>query len=453
MSDQMSGQHGKQLLLEGGYVLTMAAAGGLPAADVLIHDGRIQKIGRNLAADAKGAERIDVSGKVVMPGLIDNHWHMWQGLVPGVSCDDTFGEYFARALDGLGVKFTPEDTELGVLLSALAGLNAGKTTVVDWNHGALTPGHVAAAIRALERGGVRAIEAYGPPANTAEWFNSAGSPSAEDVRQIFREHIKPSGLVQLGLAIRGPEFSSMDRVRADVELARELGIPVTMHAGIPGFFQKTNSPQLMEEAGLLGGDITFVHCNAMTVDDFKRIQAHGAHTSASPEVEMQMGFGRSPLGEQLEAGLRPTVSVDVPTAIGADVLLQARIGVQRQREQYQATAFTQTGQPLATLPIKARDVLAFVTSNAAASIGMEGHIGTLETGKQADIIVLDLRDPDLLLRSPAAAILQAAHPGNITDVFVAGRARKRNGRLTVLSEHDLQDLSMRAQKAYQRLSQ
>ncbi len=440
-------------LIQGGLVITMDSPQVQPVvADVLIQDSKIIEIGPDLHSKAKGkVEVIDARGKVVMPGLIDNHWHMWQGLIPGVSADDTFGEYFARALDGLGPKFTPEDCALGVTLSALAGLDAGKTTVVNWDHGALTAKHASASIRALQEVGIRAIEAYGPPAHSAEWFNANGAPTADDVRTVYKENIKPGGLVGMGLAIRGPEFSTMERVKADVELARELHIPVTMHAGIPGFFHEKNSPKLMEDAGLLADDITFVHCNAMGVDDFTRIHTHGAHVSGSPEVEMQMGFGPSPLGAILEAGLAPTVSVDVPTAVGADLLLQARILLQRQRETDNTNAFATTGKPAPSLLRKDQDALAYVTSNAAKSLGLADHVGSLAPGKCADVIVVDLEASDTFLRPVAAALLQAAHPGNITDVLVNGRVMKRNGELTCISRQERSTLHERAKAANKRL--
>ena len=443
------------ILIQGGRVLTMDASQTEPiAADVLIKGSKIVEIGPNLQDKAPGKiEVIDARGKLVMPGLIDNHWHMWQGLIPGVSADDTFGEYFARALDGLGPKFTPQDCALGVTLSALAGLDAGKTTVVNWDHGALTAKHAAASISALQQVGIRAIEAYGPPANSAEWFNSNGAPTADDVRTVYKENIKPGGLVSMGLAIRGPEFSTMERVTADVELARELHIPVTMHAGIPGFFHEKNSPKLMEDAGLLGDDITFVHCNAMGVDDFKRIKQHDAHISGSPEVEMQMGFGPSPLGAALEGGAHPTVSVDVPTAVGADLLLQARIMLQRQREADNAAAFAGTGKPAPALLRKDQDALAYVTTYAAESINMSDRIGSLAPGKCADVIVVDLNDADTFLRPVAPALLQAVHPGNITDVLVDGQIMKRGGELVCISKQELKKLREDAKAANQRLLQ
>jgi len=74
---------GANLLIRGGYVLTMDSAGDLPAGDVHLRDGVIQQIGTNL--DAPGAEVIDASGKIVVPGLVDTHWHMWNTLLRGMS--------------------------------------------------------------------------------------------------------------------------------------------------------------------------------------------------------------------------------------------------------------------------------------------------------------------------------------------------------------------------------
>src|SRR6478735_8334754 len=102
------------LLIRGGYVLTMDSAGDLPGADVLVRDGVIQQIGRNL--DVPDAEVIDASGKIVAPGLVDTHWHMWNTLLRGMS-DGRPGRlgYFATCV-GIGRHFLPGDTYAGTRL-------------------------------------------------------------------------------------------------------------------------------------------------------------------------------------------------------------------------------------------------------------------------------------------------------------------------------------------------
>lgn len=443
----MCSNHQPQLLIKSGYLLTMDdQLGELPTGDVLVEGSEIVAVAPSVTPDENWrGEVIDASGMLVIPGLVDNHRHLWQSLIRGLSANFTFGEYFAYALEDLSGRFTPDDIYLGNLLSTYEALDAGVTTVLDWSHALNTPAHASAAMHALEDSGARAVFAYGPP--SIQWWQSDGPPAAADVTRLYGRR-QPNGLVGFALAIRGPEFSTEERWRADLRLARELGINVTMHAGVPGFHQRTPSARLIAEAGLMGSDLTFVHCNAMEVDDFRIIAEGGAHVSCSPEVEMQKGFGLSPLGTILAAGARPTVSVDVVTAIGGDLLTQLRFLLQTQRTVDHREAIERTGVPLEALLVTTRDVLPYVTSHAAASLGLADRIGSLTPGKQADIAVYDTSDINLFLSEPSAALVQAAHPGNVHTVLVAGHVVKRNKQLVGL---DLDHLRGKARHANVRL--
>ncbi|MPZ28584.1 MAG: amidohydrolase family protein [Micromonosporaceae bacterium] len=438
----------RRLLIHSGYPLTMDdQLGDLPTGDILIEGSQIIDVAPSipLAATWRG-EVIDATGMFVTPGLIDNHRHLWQSLIRGLSANFTFGEYFAHALEDLSGRFTPEDIYLGNLLSCYEALDAGVTTVLDWSHALNTPAHAAAALQALQGSGARATFAYGPP--SIQWWHSDGAPAPADVARLHAEHRSSDSLVSVAMAIRGPEFSPPARWRADLELARDLRIRVTMHAGVPGFHERAPSARLTARAGLLGPDLTFVHCNAMDTDDFAIVAQAGAHVSCSPEVEMQKGFGLSPLGSILAAGVRPTVSVDVVTAIGGDLLTQLRFLLQTQRAVDHRTALEQTGTPLEVLPTTTRDVLPYVTSNAAASLGLADQIGTLTPGKQADLALYDASDLNLFLAEPTAGLVQAAHPGNVHTVLVAGHVVKRDKQLVGL---DLEHLRGKARHANRRL--
>lgn len=437
----------RKLLIRAGYLITMDDSyRDLPVGDVLIDGPTIVDVAENIPV-ADGCEVIDARGMVVTPGLIDNHRHMWQGLVRGVSANHTFGQYFAHTLEEISGRFTPDDLYLGNLLTAYEAVDAGVTTVLDWSHALNTPAHAVAARQALADSGVRAVLAYGPP--SIEWWQSDGQPAAADVERLYRR-FRWDDLVGFALAIRGPEFSQMNRVKADIALARELGVNVTMHAGIPGFHHSTPSVRLLAEAGLLGSDLTFVHCNAMTVDDFTTIARSGGHVSFSPEVEMQKGFGTSPLGTSLEGGIRPTVSLDVVTAIGGSLLTQLRFLLQTQRLADHQAALDRTGEPLDALPLATRDVLPYVTGYPAASLALEHRIGSLTPGKQADLVLFDAEDLNMFLSEPTAALVQSAHPGNIHTVLVAGRTVKRHRQLVGVN---LDDLRRRARAANRRLLQ
>src|SRR5215472_10313214 len=152
------------LLIRGGYVLTMDSAGDLPGTDVLVRDGVIQQLGRNL--DVPGAEVIDASGKIVAPGLVDTHWHMWNTLLRGLSDGRPDGEspvrsgYFVTCV-ALGKHFLPADTYAGTRLACAEAVDAGITTVHDWAHNIRGLDWAAAGLRALAESGLRARFSYG----------------------------------------------------------------------------------------------------------------------------------------------------------------------------------------------------------------------------------------------------------------------------------------------------
>jgi cytosine/adenosine deaminase-related metal-dependent hydrolase len=437
----------RQLLIKAGQILTLEPQlGTLPAGDILIEGSRIIQVAPyiSLPPGWRG-EVIDAAGMLVTPGLVDNHRHLWQSLIRGASANHTFAEYLTHALQKLSGRFTPEDIYLGNLLSAYEALDAGVTTVLDWSHALNTPDHAAAALQALHDSGARAVFAYGPP--STHWWDPHGPPTPTEVANLYAQH-RPGGLVSFAIAIRGPEFSTESRWKADLALARELGVPVTMHAGVPGFHHRTPTARLIDQARLLGPDLTFVHCNAMSVDDFKLIARAGAHVSCSPEVEMQKGFGFAPLGAILAGGARPTVSVDVVTAIGGDLLSQLRFLLQTHRALDHQAAMERTGTPLEALPLSTADVLPYVTSHAAASLGLAGQIGSITPGKQADIAIYHTADLNLFLAEPTAALVQSAHPGNVHTVLVDGQILKRDRHLVGL---DLEHLRAKAKDAHHRL--
>jgi cytosine/adenosine deaminase-related metal-dependent hydrolase len=418
------GRRSQRKLITGGYLLTMdGQLGDLPTGEVLIDGDRIVEVAAHVAASrAAGAETIDATGMIVMPGMIDNHRHMWESLIRGFAADLTFGEYFAQVLFGVSPRLTPDDVFLGNLLSAYESLDSGITTILDWSHGTNTPDHATSAIEGLRQSGSRAVFAYGSPAANSGRPDSP--PTPDDVRAAHAL-LEGDPLVDLAVATSNPETSDFGRVAADIALARELGAGVTMHAfGSP----RPSAPERLAAAGLMGENLTFVHGNSFTPGDFALIAEHGAHMSSSPEVEMQMGLGAAPLTGMLAGGVHPTVSVDIVPAVGGELFTQLRFLLQTQRMLDHQEA-QRNGTPLTSLPVSTRDVLPYATTHAAASLGLGDRIGSLTPGKQADVIVVDALDLNLFLAEPGAALVSAAHPGNVDTVLVAGRIVKRAGQL------------------------
>jgi cytosine/adenosine deaminase-related metal-dependent hydrolase len=430
-------------LINDGYVITMDPELGNFRGDVLLDGDKIVEVAPEIKLE-RGVEEIDASNMIVMPGMIDNHRHMWQGVIHGMATDLTFGQYFQEVLFGASTKFTPEDVRLGNLMASYEAIDSGVTTVLDWSHINLTRDHALSAIDALDEAKIRAVYAYAAPVTST---GVDGTPTMEDLR-VAKERTENNPLLSFAVGTNTPEINPDTRPKflQDIERARELDVPITMHAGfVPG----SNLIKEMHDQGLLRDDMTFVHANKYTEEDFKLIAEAGAHVSSSPESEIQMDFGNIPLAAMLEAGVKPTVSLDTPSTSTGDLFSQLRMLIQTQRFWSQEQALA-NGSQLQELPYTLGESLAYVTTNAAEALGLEDQIGSLTPGKQADLIMVRDTDLNIFLDKPEDAIVQA-NPGNVDTVIIAGRILKRRGELVNLSV-DLDDLRNRAKQANERLT-
>src|ERR1700683_536971 len=156
----MSSQTNRTLFKSGTIVTMDPKVPNLSTGDVLVDDDGIAAVGVNLQAD--GAEVIDATGSIVMPGLVDAHHHMWLGvmrrMMPDV--DDLFA-YIDVVAETLGAHYRPVDMYLGTKLTAVASLDAGITTIIDACHSSRSPEHTDASLDALDNSGIRALHMVG----------------------------------------------------------------------------------------------------------------------------------------------------------------------------------------------------------------------------------------------------------------------------------------------------
>jgi 5-methylthioadenosine/S-adenosylhomocysteine deaminase len=408
-------------LLRGGWVIPMAAGSAPFRGDVLIEDDRIAAVGQ--VSSGVDADVVDVAHRIVLPGLVDTHRHLWQSALRGIAGDWTLGQYFARLRGGIAGHFRPEDTYAGTLLGAVEALDAGITTVVDWSHNLNGPEHADAGWQALLDAGGRAVFAYG--ASNAQAMGER-SPHTDDVRRLART--AAPGLVTLGMAVRGPEFSTLELAAADWGLARELGLPVTVHVG-GGLRGAGRHVAALAERGLLGPDTTYVHCNLLADDELDAIAAAGGRASVAPEVEANMGHGPAATTRLRARGIPTGLSADVCTNVGGDLFGAMRVALALARGEAHAAALA-AGTALDEVPMTVGDVLAMATIEGARAVGLDARIGSLEPGKQADVLLLRTDTPTMApVSDPVAAAVTAAGVREVDGVLVAGRWVKRDGRL------------------------
>ncbi|MEV0717554.1 amidohydrolase family protein [Asanoa sp. NPDC050611] len=419
-------------IIRNAYVVSLDdELGDLPRADIRVDDGAITAIGTDLTFPADAAV-IDAAGKVALPGLVDSHRHVWQGAIGGAAGGQSLGGYFGVVLGALVDKYEPEDVYAGVLWGALKALNAGITTVADWSHIVTTPAHADENVRALRDSGIRALFLYGPPVGqgVVKWFVESTERHPDDVRRMRAELADDGARVTMGLALRGPEFASPSTTAYDFRLARELGVPISLHSGIPGYLLRYRTIDTLEELGLLGPDVHHAHGAQFSDDDLRRIAATGGAVTPCPTIDMTMGMGTFPLvGRALEHGLVPSFGTDTIAGGGADLFSEMRVALAAERARANAAALARD-EPPATVDLDQRDVLRFATTGGAAAWGMGDRIGTLRPGKRADIVLVDTSGAHLTpLNDPATTIVLNAGSSDVDTVLADGVVVKRGGRL------------------------
>jgi 5-methylthioadenosine/S-adenosylhomocysteine deaminase len=410
----MSTQKNSRILFKGGIVVTMDAnVPNLATGDVLIEDDRIVAIGASVQAD--GAEVIDAAGNIVMPGLIDAHHHMWLGvmrrMMPDV--DDLFA-YIDVVANTLGAHYRPLDMFLSTRLTAVASLDAGITTIIDACHSSRSPGHTDAALDALDGAGIRALHMVGAAMDK----KASAAHLPQDLERLALKWNNDASLVRVGL---------FGQLNLDWwKVARGLDMHILTE--FIGDLAKLG-PQFAEK-GVLGSHNIFNHCTRVPQETWNLFADAGVNVTVNPRSDALFGFDDETFAYQqaIDHGLTPALGIDLDTAFGSDLFgeMHALFGQQRSAMRYRRFR----GEANVPAPISVQAVLEAATVNGARAAGLEGSIGTLTPGKQADIIMVRTNGVAVFpITNAIGAIVQAVERSDVDTVMVAGEVRKRAGRL------------------------
>jgi 5-methylthioadenosine/S-adenosylhomocysteine deaminase len=417
-------------LLKGGHVITVdPQIGDLAGGDVLIEGDTIAQVGTGLSADA---EVIDATGNIVIPGFVDSHRHTWETAIRNCAPNATLDDYFVEILDSFAPLYRPEDVYASNLAGALECLNAGITTLLDWSHINNTPDHPDAAVRGLQESGIRAVYAYGS-ANTSlagYWFNSSIQIPSDDVSRIRSTYFNSDeGLMTMALATRGPGFCQDEVVTGEWGMARELGLPITIHIAMGKLAGKWSMLKQLDTLGLLGPDMTYIHSCYLSDEEWELVVKSRGTVSIAPQVEMQMGHGWPPVAKARSYGLRPSLSIDVVTTVPGDMFTEMRCAFAAERWRSNDSVW-KSEDPLPEGALTARDMLTMATLDGAHVVGLESKTGSLTPGKQADVVMIDGHAPAVApVIDPVAAVVLSADTSNVDTVIVGGKVVKRGGRL------------------------
>jgi 5-methylthioadenosine/S-adenosylhomocysteine deaminase len=222
------------------------------------------------------------------------------------------------------------------------------------------------------------------------------------------------------------DLADRDRVERNWAVARGLGVRVHAHAGVSATDRGAVAD--LASRGLLGADLTLVHCSKLGDPDFDAIASTGTATSLTPSGEMAKGFGSPPLQAFIDRGIRPGLGVEDGSLASGDVFGEMRAAQSLQH----ATLFDRklTGKGGVPSLLSTREVIRYATIDGARAVGLAEVTGSIEPGKQADLLLLRTDLPNIFpVNDPIGAVVWGMDACNVHAVYVGGRPLLRDGVL------------------------
>lgn len=418
----------RTLLLRGGRVVTMDAARRVLDGDVLVEGGRIAAVGRSDGRKVSHdrATIIECAGMAILPGFVQAHIHLCQTLFRGLADDLALEDWLARRIWPLEAAHNEESVYWSAMLGAAELLLGGTTAILDME----TVRHTGSAFEALESIGLRAtagkclMDAASAPASLREPTDRALQESAD---LCARWHGAADGRLRYCFAPRFAPSCSGPLLRAVSDLAEKSGTVIHTHAAetpleLEMVKRETGHDEIayLDSVGISGPRAALAHCVWVDGESIARLARQATNVVHCPSSNLKLGSGVAPVPEMLAAGCRVGIGADgAPCNNRLDALEEIRVAALIQKPRLGPEA------------LPAGQALELATLGGARALGLESEIGSVEIGKRADLVVLDL---DGMHAQPAEAdlisrIVYSARASDVRHVFVDGRHVVRDGRL------------------------
>src|SRR5213592_2500356 len=359
-------------------------------ADVLVEDGRIRTVGRS---DGRTAGRskpavIDCERLVVLPGLVQAHVHLCQTLFRGLADDLSLEAWLATRIWPLEAAHTEASVHASAMLGAAELLLGGTTAILDME----SVRHTGAAFEALESIGIRAtagkclMDASSSPSALRE---STDLALQESVDLCARWHGAAGGRLRYCFAPRFAPSCTGPLLRAVSDLAERAGAVVHTHAAetpleLELVKRERGNDEIayLDSVGISGPRAALAHCVWVDKEGIARLARQATKVVHCPSSNLKLGSGIAPIPEMLAAGCRVGIGADgAPCNNRLDAFEEMRLAALIQKPRLGPDA------------LPAAQVLELATLGGARAMGLEAEIGSIEVGKRADLVVLDLAGP------------------------------------------------------------
>jgi 5-methylthioadenosine/S-adenosylhomocysteine deaminase len=430
------------LMIAGGTVITQNEQREIVRdGAVAIRGDRISAVGPadDLRARTVARRTIDATGRLVFPGLINTHTHLFQTLLKGLGEGLRLYDW-VQAVTGPSVPLMSDrDGYLAAMVGGLEALHSGTTTLFDYQYPLPRKAlyrSVASAFRDLGLRGVLALgmtetgEEFGPPAYLFKPVEQALDEwdrlTAEIGQELGYDRLSFGLAPAVVFSITPPGLA---RLRT---YATDRRMPISLHVNETADDDRATLAKhgrravpFLEEIGFWGPDVLAVHCVRMQPEDVEILVRHDVKVSHNPVSNMYLGSGVAPIVELRRAGLTVGLATDGAASNNSQDMLETLkcAGLVHKMAHHDPAAFT------------AADVLDMATIDGARAIGAADRLGSLEPGKQADLFVFDPFSPrSIPLLDPVASLVFSAGSEGVVTTVVGGQVVLDEGGITTVDE-------------------
>lgn len=428
-------------IIKGGTVITVDAADRILRADLLISDGRIARIAEGgLAEVPAGAEVIDASGRLVLPGFVQTHVHLCQTIMRGYGDDLRLLDWLRERIWPMEAAHTPESVYASARLGIAEMMLGGTTAALTME----TVRHTREVLRAVEESGFRAVvgkcmmdRGEGVPAGLIEDRRE----SIEGSLALFEEwHGRDRGRIRCCLAPRFALSCSSELLQEVAALSVKHGLIVHTHASesreeVEAVRNQTGRDNIeyLDSVGLVGPRTVLAHCVWATDREIELLSRKGAKVAHCPSSNLKLGSGIARVAEMIGRGVSVSLGADgAPCNNRLDMFTEMRAAALLQKVRLGPDA------------MPASQLLRMATIEGARALGLDDEIGSIEEGKLADLIILRLDRPHLVPRpDPISTIVYSAEASDVETVLIQGKVVVRGGRLLTMDEAEVIEMAAR----------
>jgi 5-methylthioadenosine/S-adenosylhomocysteine deaminase len=436
------------ILIKGGTLLTMDQNGSVVRGDLLIHDGRIAAIGD--AIDTRADEVIDARGCAVLPGFVQTHIHLCQTLFRGAADDLSLIDWLKKRIWPMEAAHTPASIRASAQLSIAELVKGGTTCALTME----TVRHTEEVFRVVEETGFRATIGkcmMDKGEDLPVELHEKTEDSIREAESLFKKwHGKADGRIRSCFAPRFAVSCTRELLNAVSKLAREHGALIHTHASesageceiVEREAGKRNVAYL-DSLGVSGSHVVLAHCIHIDEEEIATLARTRTNVAHCPSSNLKLGSGIARVNEMIDRGISVSLGADgAPCNNRLDMFTEMRTAALLQKVLHGPEA------------LPAERMLRMATIDGARAMALGDEVGSLEVGKRADVIVVDLSG---VHSSPAAgsvasALVYSAQGPDVRTTIIDGRVVMRNRDLLTLNEpavikdanHEARELTKRA---------